>query len=65
MAKMTLYGARHNCKLSQKKAAEAIGVSVSTIKNWENQKSFPSQPHIEKICSVYGVEYDDLIFLPS
>lgn len=65
MAKINLYGARHNCRLSQAEAAKRIGVSVTTIKNWENQKSFPKQPHIEKICAVYGVEYDDLIFLPS
>lgn len=65
MAKMNLRGARCNCGLSRREAAEKIGVSEQTIKNWENQKSFPKQPHIVKICSVYGVQYDDLIFLPS
>lgn len=62
MAKITLSAARVNKKLSQAKAAELIGTSVATLKNWEWGKTYPRQPQIEKICEVYGVTYNDIFF---
>lgn len=63
MLRMTLEAARRNKRMTQTEAASEIGVSVSTLKNWERGKSFPKQPQIERICDVYGTSYDDLIFL--
>lgn len=65
MVKMTLEAARRNVKLTQKEAAEQLGVSNGTLCNWEKGVSFPDVPQIEKICELYGVSYDDLIFLPN
>ena len=65
MAMMTLKAARTNRGLCQKAAAKAIGVSNKTLSNWENGKSFPDVPQIAKICDVYGVTYNDIIFLPN
>lgn len=65
MAKMTIKAARTNKGLNQKMAASRIGVSNKTLSNWENGKSFPDVPHIEKMCELYCITYDDLIFLPS
>lgn len=65
MAKMTIKAARYNMGLNQKAAADKIGVSNKTLSNWENGKSFPDVPHIEKMCDLYGVSYNDLIFLPN
>ena len=65
MAKMTIKAARTNMGLNQKAAADIIGVSNKTLSNWENGKSFPDVPHIEKMCEVYCVTYNDLIFLPN
>jgi transcriptional regulator with XRE-family HTH domain len=48
---------------SQLKASKAIGVSVDTWGNWERKRSFPDVPHIKKIQEVFGVTYDDIIFL--
>lgn len=62
MPKISLKAARVNAGLNQAEAAERIGVSVSTIKNWESGKSFPNQPMIEKICELYGVSYDYIKF---
>ena len=62
MPKISLKAARVNAGLTQADSAERIGVSVSTIKNWETGKSFPNQPMIEKICEVYGVSYDYIKF---
>lgn len=63
MAKMTLSAARVNKGYTQVRAAEKLEVSVSTLKNWEKGRYFPKQPQIERICEVYGITYDDLIFL--
>lgn len=65
MARMTLEAARRNVKLTQKEAADRLGVSNATVCNWEKGVSFPNVQQVEKICELYGVSYDDLIFLPS
>lgn len=62
MAKMTLRAARVNAGLSRGKAAVKIGVSESTIKNWEIGKSSPTVDMVPRICSAYGVTYDDIFF---
>lgn len=62
MPKISLKAARVNAGLTQAESAERIGVSVSTIKNWEVGRSFPNQPMIEKICEIYGVSYDYIKF---
>ena len=62
---MTLKAARVNKDLTQKKAANLIGVNVSTLSKWENGTSCPTNKRIPKILEVYGVSYDDIIFLPS
>ena len=65
MVKMTLEAARRNVKLTQKEAAERLGVSNGTLCNWENGVSFPNAPQIIKICELYGRSYDEIIFLPD
>ena len=61
---MTLKAARVNRKLGQAEAAKQIGVSLSTLSNWERGVCFPSVKYITRITEVYNVKYDDLIFLP-
>lgn len=65
MAKMTIKAARINKGLGQKAAASEIGVSNKTLSSWENGKTYPNVQQIEKMCDVYNVTYNDLIFLPS
>jgi len=60
---ITLKAARINMGLNQHQAASSIGVSVDTLSNWENGKSFPNVPQIKRIEETYSVEYRDLIFL--
>lgn len=60
--KISLAAARTNAGLSQKSAAEQLGVTGKTLCNWENGKSFPDQPMIEKICALYQVPYDFIKF---
>lgn len=63
--KLTLKAARANAGLTQEDAAKSIGVTRDTLGNWERAKSFPDAIQIRKIEHVYGVSYDELIFLPQ
>ena len=62
MKKISLKAARVNAGLSQKEAAILLGISNKTLCSWENGKTFPDQPRIDKICVLYGVTYDMLDF---
>lgn len=62
MPKITLKAARVNANLTQAEAAVKIGVAVSTLKNWECGKTFPTQPKIDRLCEVYGISFDVLFF---
>lgn len=61
--KLTLKAARANKRITQKQAAKLIGVSTDTLRNYEDGVTYPDVPTIKKIEQVYGVSYNDLIFL--
>lgn len=61
--RITIKAARVNKGISQKDAAKSLGVSNKTLSSWENGETFPNQKYIEPICELYGVPYDNLIFL--
>ena len=60
--KFKLASARVNAGLSQKEAAEALGVSNKTLCCWENYVSYPGVNMIPKICELYGIPYDQINF---
>jgi putative transcriptional regulator len=62
--KITLKAARVNKGLTQKEAAEKIGVTKDTISNWERGMSYPDAFTLKTIEQVYGINYNDIIFLP-
>ncbi len=62
--KLSLKTARELKGLKQSEAADLIGVSKDTLGNYERGKSYPDIPILRKIEEVYGVSYDNLIFLP-
>ena len=64
MNKITLSAARVNAGYSQKAAAALLDISNKTLCNWEKGKSFPDQPMIDRLCSLYGVTYDMINFAP-
>jgi len=64
MPDMTLRAARTNLGLSQKEAANRIGISVETLGNYERGKSYPDIPILRAIEREYGLPYKDIIFLP-
>lgn len=62
MPKITLKAARVNVDLTQKEAAEKLGVSIKTLWNWENGECVPPSDKIDPICELYDIHYDNLIF---
>ena len=62
---ITLKAARVNKGFNQAEAAKAIGISKDTLSNYERGISFPDVPIINSIEKVYGVKYNELIFLPN
>lgn len=62
--KLTLKAARVNKGLTQKDAAKLMGVSRNVISNWERQKSFPDVLQVKRIEEVYGLQFQEIIFLP-
>lgn len=62
MKRISLKAARVNAGLSQKEAAKKLEISNKTLCSWENGKTYPDQPMIEKICALYCVTYDMIDF---
>lgn len=65
MGKITLKAARVNAGYLQTEASKMLGVSNKTLSSWENGTTVPKVDMIDKICGLYGVRYDNLIFLPK
>ena len=55
--------ARVNKGFTQKEAAKRLEISKETLANWENGKSFPNAANISDLEEVYGLRYDEIIFL--
>lgn len=60
---ISLKAARVNAEMSQREAAERIGVDVSTVLKWEKGKTSPKAVQLQKLCEVYGVDSVDSLFL--
>ena len=65
MVQISLRAARVNVGLSQKAAADQLGISNKTLGNWENGVTFPSVDKIPAVCELYGVSFNQLNFLPT
>ncbi len=52
---------RHLKNISMTELAEAIGVSQSTISDWENGKKMPRSGSIQKIADYFGVPKTELL----
>ena len=60
--KISLAAARVNAGLSQQEAAQALGVSVATLQNYESVKTVPQWGTVQKIENVYKVPADFIFF---
>ena len=53
---------RRRAGLTKKELAERIGVSVSTITNYENNVTIPSQEKLERLAMEFGVTMNFISF---
>lgn len=63
--KISLKAARVNADLTITEAAEAIGVSRSTLIKWEKEPWLVNSLFIKKVSEVYEMSPDNIIFLPN
>lgn len=61
---ISLKAARVNASLTQKQAAQKMGVDVSTIINWECGRTTPSAEAFNRLCRLYRLTLED-IHLPT
>ena len=62
--RINLAAARANAEKNQVEWASLIGVSVSTVNNWESGKSHPDAIQLRKISELSRIPMD-FIFVPE
>lgn len=60
--RVTLKAARINKGFTQEFVAKELNVTKKTVGSWEMGKTMPKIDKIEKLCSLYGCSYDDIIW---
>lgn len=60
MLQISLAAARVNAGLTQKEAAEKMGVSSVTMVNWEKGKTLPDIATARKLAELYEIPLDNL-----
>ena len=60
---ITLKAARVNAGLTQKEAAERLGISRSTLASYEAYKTKPDIEMAKKLAALYGLPVDGILFL--
>lgn len=61
----TLRTARDRAGLTQKDAAEKLGISPDTLRNYESGKYQPDALMIKRIEELYHISFSQLIFLDT
>ena len=64
MPKISLEAGRVNAKMTQKEWASKLGVSNSTVVNWEKGNTEPSLSQLREMSRLSGVPMD-FIFVPD
>lgn len=59
---ITLKALRVNKGLTQEKTAKDLEISVETWANYENGKTFPDVPMIQRIEKYFNVKYENINF---
>lgn len=63
--RLTLKAIRVNKGWTQEEASKEIGISVDTLRNYENGKSYPDIPILKRIEEAYGTSYNNINFFPE
>lgn len=59
--KVTLKALRVNKSMTQEEVASMIGVTKTTVGNWENGYNTLDAPTLLKLCTLYECGVDDII----
>lgn len=62
--KIRLAGLRVNAGLTQEYVAEQLHISKTTLGNWENYRTSPTNVQMNKLCELYHCTLED-IFIPK
>lgn len=62
--KLSLKTARELKGFTQQEVAKLLNISTDTLGNYERGKSYPNIPVLRKIEKIYGISYNQIIFLP-
>lgn len=63
---ITIKAARVNAGLTQKEAAQKLGVSEDVVSNWERGLTVPRIDQIPAIEAAYGLNYNQIrFFMPK
>ena len=62
--KIKLKALRINKEMSQAQVAEALGITVRTLQNWESYTTSPTAMQLVKLSELYECGLDN-IFLPD
>lgn len=60
---ITLKAARVNAGLTQSQAAKKLDISKDSLSNIERGRTMPKIDLVKRMEQVYGISYNDLIFL--
>lgn len=60
---ITLKAARVNAGLTQSQAAKKLEISKDSLSNIERGRTMPKIDLVKRMEQVYGISYNDLIFL--
>lgn len=52
---------RERAGFTQAEVAEAVGVTQSTVSQWEGGKTYPNIAKLRKLAAVLGCSVDDLL----
>ncbi len=63
MQKATLKALRINKGLTLEQAAKELGINIVTLSSYENAKTFPDVPTINKMLELYETNFDNVNFL--
>ena len=64
MPRISLEAVRVNANMKQKEWAKALGVSQTTVVNWEKGNTEPSLSQLRKMSELSGIPMD-FIFVPD
>lgn len=62
---ITLKAARVNANLTQAEVVKQLNISKTTLTNYEKYRTIPTISMAQKFAALYGLEVDDIIFLPE